>query len=148
MMYCPPAGMLTFLSYLTSVIGIFMLVTNAEQLILQSTYRVFVFSLSTEEFFVFLPSGLITNLIKIYIEQLLKENSPSRHSSHRVMSTKVRLQKVAFSISKNNPLPFSKCLTGCAFYRVQLLFKSLSFCFQLLQLILSTFAWCDKLKFF
>lgn len=132
MMYCPPAGMLTFLSYLTSVIGIFMLVTNAEQLILQSTHRVFKFSLSTEEFFVFLPSGLRTNLIKIYIEQLLKENSPSRHSSRPVMSTKVRLQKVALSINKKNPLPFSKCLTGCTFYGVQLFFKPLSFCFQLL----------------
>lgn len=85
--------MLTFLSYLTSVTGIFRLVTNAEQLILQSTYRVFAFSYSTEDFFVFLPSGLITNLIKTYIEQLLKENSPSRHSSGSVMTTKVRLQK-------------------------------------------------------
>lgn len=129
MMYCPPAGLLTFLSYLTSVTGIFMLVRNAQQLILQSTYRVFAFSQSTEDFFVFLPSGLITNLIKTYIEQLLKENSPSRHSSGSVTSTKVRLQKEAFNTSRNNPLPFSKCLTGCALYRMQLLFKPLPFCF-------------------
>lgn len=93
MMDCPPAGMLTFLSYLTSVTGIFMLVTSSGQLISQSTYRVFTFSHSIGDFFVFLPSGLITNLIKIYTEQLLKENSPSRHSSmsNDVMSTKVRL---------------------------------------------------------
>lgn len=108
-----------------------MLVTNRATDI-ESTYRVFKFSLSKEEFFVFLPSGLITNLIKIYIEQLLKENSPSRHSSQPVMSTKVRLQKLALSISKNNLLPFSKCLTGFTFYRVQLFFKPPSFCFQLL----------------
>lgn len=56
-----------------------MLVTNTEQLILQSRYRVFTFSHSTEDFFVFLPIELITNLIKIYIEQSLKENSPSRY---------------------------------------------------------------------
>lgn len=82
-----------------------MVVTNAEQLILQSTYRVFTFSHSTEDFFVFLPSGLITNLIKIYIEQLLKENSASRHSSGSAVSTKVRLQKAAFTIRKN-PAPY------------------------------------------
>lgn len=126
-MYCPPAGMLTFLTYLTSVTGIFMLVANTEQLILQSTYRVFAFSHSTEDFFVFLPSGLITNLIKIYIEQLLKENSPSRHSSGSVMSTKVRLQKEAFHISKRQPITFQQVLDWVCFLQTAALLQASSF---------------------
>lgn len=126
-MYCPPADMLTFFSYLTSVTGIFMLVTKAEQLILQSTYKVLTFSHSTEEFFVFLPSGLITNLIKIYMEQLLKEKSPSRHSSGSVMSTKVRLQKAAFNISKRQPLTFQQVLDWVCFLQRAALLQASSF---------------------
>jgi len=126
-MSCPPAGMLTFLSYLTSVTGIFTLVTNAEQPILQSTYRVFAFSRSTEDFFVFLPSGLITNLIKIYTEQLLKENSPSRHSSGSVMSTKARSQKAAFSISQRPPLTFQQVLDWVCFSPTAVLLQASSF---------------------
>lgn len=126
-MYCPPAGMLTFLSYLTSVTGIFMLVTSAEQLILRSTYRVFTFSHSTEDFFVFLPSGLITNLIKIYIDHLLKENSPSRHSSGSVMSTKVRLQTAAFNISERQPLTFQQVLDWVCFLQTAALLQASSF---------------------
>lgn len=126
-MYCLPAGMLTFLSYLTSVTGIFMLVTSTEQLILQSTYRVFTFSHSTEDFFVFLPTGLITNLIKIYIEQSLKENSPSWHSSGSAMSTKVRLQKAAFNISKRQPLTFQQVLDWVCFSQTPALPQASSF---------------------
>lgn len=125
-MYCPPAGMLTFLSYLTSVTDIFMVVTNTEKLILQSTYRVFTFSHSTEDFFVFLPSGLITNLIKIYIEQLLKENCPSRHSSGSAMSTKVRLQKAAFNIRKEQSLTFQQVLDWVCFLQRAALLQAFS----------------------
>lgn len=94
---------------------------------MQSRYRVFTFSHSTEDLFVFLPIGLITNLIKTYIEQSLKENSPSRHSSGPARSTKVRLQKAAFNISKKQPLTFQQVLDWVCFSQTPALPQASSF---------------------